>query len=81
MQEWPARNGCPSSPAGPLPAVPAVKRLRRRQDRIFAVGDIAVIDGHPVPQLAQPALQMGRHAAEQIGRLAADDDPALPSRG
>ncbi|MGA3154555.1 MAG: hypothetical protein ACLPN6_03935 [Streptosporangiaceae bacterium] len=45
------------------------------------MGDIAVIDGHPVPQLAQPALQMGRHAAEQIGRLAADDDPALPSRG
>ena len=41
------------------------------QERIFAVGDIALIDGHPLPQLAQPALQMGRHAAEQIRRLEA----------
>ncbi len=41
------------------------------QDRIFAIGDIALIDGQPLPQLAQPALQMGRFAAEQIGRLIA----------
>ena len=41
------------------------------QDRIFAIGDIALIDGEPLPQLAQPALQMGRHAAEQITRLMA----------
>jgi NADH:ubiquinone reductase (H+-translocating) len=40
-------------------------------DRIFAVGDIAGIEGHALPQLAQPALQTGRHAAEQITRLAA----------
>jgi NADH:ubiquinone reductase (H+-translocating) len=39
------------------------------QDRIFAVGDIAVNPGDPAPQLAQPALQMGRHAAAQIVRL------------
>jgi NADH dehydrogenase len=39
------------------------------QDRIFAVGDIAVIPDDPTPQLAQPALQMGRHAAAQIVRL------------
>jgi NADH:ubiquinone reductase (H+-translocating) len=39
------------------------------QDRIFAVGDIAVNPGDPTPQLAQPALQMGRHAAAQIVRL------------
>ena len=38
-------------------------------DRIFAVGDIALIDGQPLPQLAQPALQMGRHAAAQLRRL------------
>jgi NADH:ubiquinone reductase (H+-translocating) len=43
----------------------------RGHDRIFAVGDIALTDGHPIPQLAQPALQMGRFAAEQITRLAA----------
>jgi len=40
------------------------------QDRIFAVGDIAVNPDDPTPQLAQPALQMGRHAAAQIVRLA-----------
>jgi NADH:ubiquinone reductase (H+-translocating) len=39
------------------------------QDRIFAVGDIAVNPEDPTPQLAQPALQMGRHAAAQILRL------------
>ena len=38
-------------------------------DRIFAIGDIALTGDQPVPQLAQPALQMGRFAAEQIARL------------
>jgi NADH dehydrogenase len=41
------------------------------QDRIFAIGDIALVDDQPLPQLAQPALQMGRHAAAQIGKLMA----------
>jgi NADH:quinone reductase (non-electrogenic) len=41
------------------------------QDRIFAVGDIALIDEQPLPQLAQPAIQTGRHAGRQIGRLLA----------
>jgi NADH:ubiquinone reductase (H+-translocating) len=39
------------------------------QDRIFAAGDIAVNPGDPTPQLAQPALQMGRHVGAQIVRL------------
>jgi NADH:ubiquinone reductase (H+-translocating) len=39
------------------------------EDRIFAVGDIAVYPDDPTPQLAQPALQMGRHAAAQVVRL------------
>jgi NADH:ubiquinone reductase (H+-translocating) len=39
------------------------------QDRIFAVGDIAVNPDDPTPQLAQPAIQMGRHAAAGIVRL------------
>jgi NADH:ubiquinone reductase (H+-translocating) len=38
-------------------------------DRIFAVGDIALNPNDPIPQLAQPALQEGRHAAAQIARL------------
>lgn len=41
------------------------------QERIFALGDVALIEGHPLPQLAQPAQQTGRHAARQIQRLAA----------
>jgi NADH dehydrogenase len=41
----------------------------RGQDRIFAVGDVAVNPDDPTPQLAQPALQMGRHAGAQIVRL------------
>jgi len=41
------------------------------QDRIFAVGDIALNPDDPTPQLAQPALQMGRHAAAQILKLQA----------
>ena len=39
------------------------------QDRVFAIGDIGIIEDAPVPQLAQGALQMGRHAAAQIRRL------------
>src|SRR6185312_15142683 len=38
-------------------------------DRIFATGDIALDQKNPSPQLAQPALQEGRHAAEQIVHL------------
>jgi NADH dehydrogenase len=38
-------------------------------DRIFAAGDIALHAEKPSPQLAQPALQEGRHAARQIIRL------------
>ncbi len=46
-------------------------------EHIFAVGDIALIEGQSVPQLAQPGLQMGRHAARQIRRLAAGR-PTVP---
>jgi NADH dehydrogenase len=46
------------------------------QDQIFALGDIALIEEQPLPQLAQPALQMGQHAARQIRRLTAGQ-PAL----
>jgi NADH dehydrogenase len=49
------------------------------QDRIFAAGDIAFIDGRPLPQLARPALQMGAHAARQVRRLEASQ-PTVPFR-
>ena len=41
------------------------------EDRIFAAGDIAIVDSQPIAQLAQPAIQQGRHAARQIKRLEA----------
>jgi NADH:ubiquinone reductase (H+-translocating) len=49
------------------------------QDRIFAVGDISVSSQDPVAQLAQPAIQEGRHAARQIRRLLTGQ-PAEPFR-
>ncbi len=42
-------------------------------DDVFAVGDIAAGPA-PLPQLAQPALQGGRHAGRQIARLVAGED-------
>jgi NADH dehydrogenase len=41
------------------------------QDRIFAAGDIALTEDPPLAQVAQPAIQMGRHAGAQIARLMA----------
>ncbi len=38
-------------------------------ENIFAIGDSSLIVDNPLPQLAQPALQMGKHAARQIARL------------
>ena len=49
------------------------------QDRIFAVGDIALIEDQPLPQVAQPAIQTGRHAGKQIARLMAGR-PTQPFR-
>src|SRR5512133_419558 len=39
------------------------------EERIFAIGDASVAVNNPLPQLAQPAIQMGRFAAKQIARL------------
>jgi NADH dehydrogenase len=61
--------GLPQGKGGRLLARPDLRV--EGQDRIFAIGDIALTGEHPVPQLAQPALQMGRHAAVQIRRLEA----------
>jgi NADH dehydrogenase len=46
------------------------------EERVFAAGDIALADGQPLPQLAQPAIQAGRHAGQQIGRLIAGQPTA-----
>jgi NADH dehydrogenase len=44
------------------------------QPRIFAIGDIALVEDAPLPQLAQPAIQAGKHAATQVRRLLAGQD-------
>ncbi|MDN5725422.1 MAG: NAD(P)/FAD-dependent oxidoreductase [Propionibacteriales bacterium] len=40
-------------------------------DNVWAVGDAAISEHEPVPQLAQPAMQMGKHVAKQIVHLTA----------
>ena len=37
-------------------------------DHIYAIGDASLIVKQPLPQLAQPAIQTGKHAAKQIAR-------------
>jgi NADH dehydrogenase len=59
--------GLPQGKAGRILVGPDLRV--QGQDRIFAVGDIGVNPDDPTPQLAQPAIQMGRHAAAQIVRL------------
>ena len=48
------------------------------QDRVFAIGDVSAGETR-LPQLAQPAIQQGRHAARQILRLMAGQ-PTEPFR-
>ncbi len=48
-------------------------------DRIFAIGDIGLCEQNPSPQLAQPALQEGKHAAEQVVHLVRGE-PTQPFR-
>jgi NADH dehydrogenase len=71
MADW----GLPQGKGGRILVGPDLRV--RGQDRIFAVGDIALNPDSPAPQLAQPALQEGRHVAAQIGRLLARE-PTVP---
>jgi NADH:ubiquinone reductase (H+-translocating) len=40
---------------------------------VFVTGDLGVTPDDPLPQLAQPAIQGGKHAAHQIARLVAGE--------
>jgi len=62
--EWIGKLGLPTGKGGRLLTGPDLRVVD--QDRIFAAGDIGIIDGQPLPQLAQPAIQQGRHVADQI---------------
>ena len=78
--------------AGPVAAESGLERTRGGRlvvgpdlsvpgrPEVFAIGDIAAAsddDGQPLPQVAQPAIQGGRHAARQIIRRL-DGLPGLP---
>jgi NADH:ubiquinone reductase (H+-translocating) len=75
--EWVAKLGLPTGRGGRVRTGPDLRVVG--QDRIFAAGDIAVNDEDPLPQLAQPAIQQGRHAAIQIIRQLAGR-PTQPFR-
>jgi NADH:ubiquinone reductase (H+-translocating) len=61
--------GLPQGHAGRIETGPDLRV--KGQDRIFATGDIGLATDDPTPQLSQPAIQMGLHAAQQILRLEA----------
>ena len=65
MSRW----GLPQGRGGRIEVGPDLRVAG--QDRIFATGDIALIEGQDLPQVAQPAIQTGRHAGKQIARLIA----------
>jgi NADH dehydrogenase len=69
LKEW----GLPLGKSGRIEVEPDLRVIGR--DRVLAVGDIALILKNPQAQLAQPAIQMGKHAARQVARLHAHTLP------
>jgi NADH dehydrogenase len=69
--------GLPQGRGGRIEVAPDLRVAG--QDRIFATGDVALIEGQPLPQVAQPAIQTGRHAGKQIALLMAGR-PTQPFR-
>ena len=66
---WLAKTGLPTGRGGRLETGPDLRVTG--YNRVFAVGDIGIIEGDALPQLSQPAIQQGRHAADQIRRMEA----------
>jgi len=73
MTDW----GLPLGKGGRLLVGPDLRV--EGSDRIFAIGDIALHQQDPSPQLAQPAIQHGKHAAEQVVHLI-NNEPTQPFR-
>jgi len=63
IRDW----GLPIGRAGRIEVNPDLRTTN--DDRVFAIGDTSLIVGNFLPQLAQPAMQMGRHAAKQLALL------------
>ncbi|GAB3622736.1 NAD(P)/FAD-dependent oxidoreductase [Mariniluteicoccus endophyticus] len=45
-------------------------------ERVYAAGDAALIESNPLPQLAQPAMQMGAHVARTIRAVEDGEQPS-----
>jgi len=73
-----ARWGLPQGRGGRILVGPDLRVAG--QDRIFAVGDGALTEDQPLPQVAGPAMQMGRYAGAQIIRAMKGDPPGAPFR-
>ncbi|WP_298805347.1 NAD(P)/FAD-dependent oxidoreductase [uncultured Pseudokineococcus sp.] len=65
LSEW----GFPQGRGGRLQTDPDLRI--QGSDAVFAVGDVGAVDGAPLPQLAQPAIQTGKHAAANVKKLLA----------
>ncbi|MBA3530268.1 MAG: NAD(P)/FAD-dependent oxidoreductase [Propionibacteriaceae bacterium] len=63
IRDW----GLPIGRAGRIEVNPDLRTTN--DDHIFAIGDASIIVEDPLPQLAQPAMQMGKHAAKQLVNL------------
>lgn len=62
LRDW----GLPIGRAGRIEANPDTSVVG--VENVYAIGDTSIIVDHPLPQLAQPAIQTGKHAAQQIAR-------------
>jgi len=71
--------GAPLDRAGHVPVLPTLQAPNHPD--IFVVGDLAALsqDGHPLPGVAQVAMQQGAHAARNILR-AIQQQPLEPFR-
>jgi NADH:ubiquinone reductase (H+-translocating) len=64
---WVEALGLPVGKGGRLLVGPDLRV--EGSDRIFAIGDIALYERDPCPQLSAPAIQQGRHVAQQVVHL------------
>jgi NADH:ubiquinone reductase (H+-translocating) len=65
--DWVAKWGLPQGKGGRVLVGPDLRV--EGSERVLAIGDIALHEEEPSPQLAQPAIQEGKHAAEQVVHL------------
>jgi NADH:ubiquinone reductase (H+-translocating) len=63
----PWTSGLPHGRGGRIEVGPDLRVVGH--DQVFAAGDVCLNDEDPLAQLAQPAIQQGRHAGEQVVRL------------